>query len=215
MILVVCSIAFVTYGISVIDGNSIKGSGKLVKESRSVTDFTGIEAGGAVKLDVTNSSSYSVEVEADDNLMSYVETKVTHGVLVIGMKDGYSYNNSTIHVHVSLPTLHSLEISGASEGTASNISTDKLSLELSGASHLNIDGKASKLTCEVSGASSLKAGDLMAENVSVECSGASSSYVYASSSLTVDASGASKVSYSGNPADVTRESSGASSIVKR
>jgi len=77
----------------------ITGSGKLVKQQRAVTDFHGIEAGGAIEVIVTAQQEYNVEVEADDNVISHVLTNVKGGVLHIET-DMESINDATIRVRI-------------------------------------------------------------------------------------------------------------------
>jgi hypothetical protein len=195
--------------------NVVHGSGKIITEKRALSGFTAIDAGGAIEVEVSQSDSYLVEVEADDNIMPRILTIVENGTLNISMqdKDFDFFNNATVHVKVSMPKISGIELSGASHGIAKNIKTDKLNLEVSGASKLIVSGTASELNSEVSGASKLDAKDLIADNAEVECAGASKAIVHANTTLKIEAEGASKVIYSGSP-KVTEESSGASSIAQ-
>ncbi|HET9135848.1 MAG TPA: head GIN domain-containing protein, partial [Candidatus Kapabacteria bacterium] len=184
--------------------SEIRGSGKIISEKRSLSGFTGIDAGGAVELQVTQGNEFSVEVQTDDNIMPLIQTTVEDGTLHIFTKDHTSINETQIIVKVSLPKLESLALSGASKGTASQVNSDDLHLKVSGASKLSLDGSAKKmdvtasgasklsingtavdLSCKVSGASSVKAQELKAQNVKVDCSGASKSQVYASSTISI------------------------------
>ena len=194
--------------------NEVRGSGKVINQKRSVSEFTGVDVGGAIAIDVSQSAERSVEVEADDNVLPYVETVVENGILHIHMKEGSMFNNTSIHVKVSLPKLESLEVSGASKAIAKDIHSDKIKVEVSGASKVIINGTAKEAEYAVSGASTLKAKELVADNVAVECSGASSGHVYANTKLLANATGASHIGYSGSVNDVDRQESGASSISK-
>jgi hypothetical protein len=191
----------------------MQGSGRIISEKRTLSGFTAIEAGGAVDVEVSQSDSYSVEVSTDDNILPNIITKVEGETLHISRQDKDFFNNSTVHVKISLPKLSAIELSGASRGIANNIKSDKLNLEVSGASRLLMNGTVSELQSEVSGASKLDAKGLIADNVEIECSGASKAHVQANTSLKISAAGASKVVYSGTP-KVVEESSGASSIAQ-
>jgi hypothetical protein len=191
----------------------VQGSGKIITENRTLSGFMAIEARSAIDLEVSQSDGYSVAVSADDNILPKVITKVEDGTLKIEVNNGDLFNSFTVHVKISLPKLSAVELSGASHGIAKNIQTDKLRLEISGASKLIASGTASELYSEVSGASKLEAMDLMTNNAEVECSGASKAHVHATTTLKINAEGASKVVYSGTP-KVTEESSGASIIAQ-
>lgn len=214
-ILSVIAVCIITVVATAFNGTSIRGSGDLKKEKRTVSGFTGVDAGGAIKLDVVQADAFDVEVEADDNILALVETKVSGNTLEIHMNDDYTYSHSTVHVTVKLPKLRSLDLSGASLGKATGINTEHLTVGVSGASTLSLKGSAADLDIDISGASQLLADELNSDVVSVECSGASTCHVHANTSITMDASGASNVYYSGNPKDIVREASGASMIAKR
>jgi len=207
---VFCAILLLGFTVSCV---GVQGSGRIATEKRALTGFTAIEASGAIDVDITQSDSYSVEVSADDNILPKIITKVEGETLLIERNGDDFFNSSTVHVKISLPKLAALELSGASDGTAKNIKADKLNLEISGASKLIVSGTVTELHSEVSGASKLEAKDLVADNAEIECSGASKAHMHATTSLKINAGGASKVVYSGTPR-VIEESSGASSIAQ-
>lgn len=209
--------AVVCIGISIASSDelSIKGSGHLITDTRALHDFRSVRVGGAFTVDLNAGTDYRVEVQTDDNLVKYVETEVDGGILTISMKDGYSYSSGKIHIAVTMPAVEGIEVSGATTLNAANVHSSMLKLNISGASHLNISGEAESLECDLSGASTLAAESLKVGNARIECSGASRANVYASTSLKTDVSGASHVRYLGNPASVSNETSGASSVEKQ
>ena len=101
--------------------------------------------------------------------------------------------------------------SGASQLTA-DVTAGKVYGQVSGASKASLKGKAQNASYESSGASSLNAKDLVTENCTVECSGASKASVHCTSSLKAEASGASKITYTGDCEFVDKSASGASAI---
>ena len=93
-----------------------------------------------------------------------------------------------------------------------NLKNDSLKVDASGASKVKVDGETKNLDVELSGASRLDAENLKSENVSVDASGASNANVFVAGDLKVDLSGASHVNYSGNPKNLEKSTSGASSV---
>jgi len=191
----------------------IRGSGNAKTETRNLSGFKGIKAGGAVKLEVAVQKDFGVTVETDDNLLEYITTEVSGDTLIIGSKDRIS--PTLISVKVSMPELTGLDVSGATTAMVNGAKTDSLKLEASGASKVKIDGEVKTLEIDASGASGIDAENLLAENAQAEASGASSSIVNASNQVEAIASGASTVTYMGNPTNITQNSSGASTIKKR
>lgn len=191
-----------------------KGSGNAKSEKRNVSDFKQIEAGGAIALEVVAQKDFSVEVEADDNLLPLIKTEVSGDTLKISTADKIS-SKTKIIVKISMPELTSLDVSGASGAVVSDVKTDSLKLEASGASKIKISGAANNLESNASGASGIDAESLTVNDADVEASGASNTTVFAANNLKADASGASTIYYTGEPKNVEPKSSGVSSVKKK
>lgn len=192
----------------------VQGSGTSKTEARNVTGFTKVDASGAINVEVSSQKDFGVEVQADDNLLANIKTEVSGDTLKIYSEDRIS-PKTRINVKISMPEFEGLNVSGASSGSVSNVKADSLDLKASGASKIKIEGVAKELDADASGASTIDAENLKVEDADVDASGASSATVSASNDLKVDASGASKIAYVGEPQKIKQNSSGASSIVKK
>jgi hypothetical protein len=104
-----------------------------------------------------------------------------------------------------------LSFSGASKVEIGEINADKLILDFSGASKADLAGHVNKLEIETSGASHVNVEELYARDVDVNSSGASHIQVNAQKTLQVNASGASKITYKGRPT-ISKDVSGASFV---
>lgn len=205
---------FFAAGCSVGNLSGVQGSGNAKSEKRNVSGFTKIEASGAVTLEIDAQKDFSVEIEADDNQLPLIKTEVVGDTLKISTENRTS-SKTKILVKITMPELTSLHISGASGAVVSNVKTDSLKLEASGASKMKIDGKANDLESDASGASGIDAEGLTVNDAAVEASGASITTVSAANNLKADASGASTIFYTGEPKNVEPKSSGASSVKKK
>ena len=211
-------------------GPALLGSGLSKTESRDVAPFTAIEVSNAIQLDVVIGPEKNLTVTTDDNILSHVTTTVSDGRLRIDVDQSCS-SRIGIKVAASTPELQVLHGSGASTATVSRVKADHFQLELSGASrcelvveaetleaHLSgasqatLTGSSHELKIDCSGASQCNATDLAAKTVAAHLSGASNAKVNAGEKLGIHASGASTLRYSGHPADVTKELSGASTV---
>jgi Putative auto-transporter adhesin, head GIN domain len=193
--------------------NKIVGSGIVKTEQRDIGDFQKVDVSGAMNVEVVADKDFNVLVEADDNLLGQIRTELDGDTLKVYSK-GWLSPKTKITVKISIPNLEGIEVSGASNVTASNLKNEDLKVELSGASKLKIDGKTTNAKFDVSGASKFDGENLEIENAEIDNSGASSVLVSVTKNLTADTSGASRVTYIGNPA-VEKNVSGASSVVKR
>ncbi|HVF46676.1 MAG TPA: head GIN domain-containing protein [Pyrinomonadaceae bacterium] len=189
----------------------VKGSGTAASEKRELNGFHAVEVGGIFHVEITAQKDFGVEVEADDNLLRYIKTEVRGGKLSIEMDKKVS-SKHTMKIRISAPDIDELEVSGAANVTVNDLKNTGINVDSSGASKIKIAGETAKLIVDVSGATKVDAGDLKSENATVEASGASHVDVNVTGQLRADASGASKIVYSGSPANVEKKSSGASHI---
>jgi hypothetical protein len=192
-------------------GGGVKGSGNIKTETRDLPKFTGIDSGGAVEMEITAQKTQHVEIETDDNILPLITTEVKGDTLYISSEKRLSWNNP-VKIRISVEDLDSLNISGASKAVATNVKADNFKLDISGASKVKLEGEAASFDAESSGASRVEAENFKAVKVNARASGASKVLVFAADSVKADASGASCITYSGNPKNVTKNSSGASSV---
>jgi hypothetical protein len=190
----------------------VRGSGVIKTETRDVPKFTSIDIGGAADLEVTAQKSQNVEIETDDNLLPLITTEVKNGTLYISNTEKISWNRGGLKVRISVDQLNGLDLSGASKANVTGIRSDSFKLKASGASKVTLAGEASALDIDTSGASVVSAENLKSAKADVDASGACKVSVFATENIDADASGASRITYSGSPKSVNKKSSGASSV---
>lgn len=195
-------------------GGGVKGSGTAKSETREVSGFKAIKVRGALNVEVITQNDFGVSVEADDNLLEYIRTEIDNDTLEI-WSEGRISPKTDIKIKVSIPEIDAVDVAGASNVIVSNVKSDSINIEVSGASKIKIDGEATNLKSEASGASKIDAENLRTENAEVEANGASKVTIQAFNEVKADASGASKIYYSGDPKNVTQHSSGASSVKRK
>jgi len=201
---------------------STKGNKKVVKETRSIEAFTGIDVGGAFNVYFTQQEKTSLIVEADENLLEKISTNVNGETLHI--KSNNIKNATTLNIYLSAPTINNLNISGAASlknentlsgeslsikvsGAASvvlDINVNDLSTNTSGAGYLKLTGKAAYHDADASGAAELKAGNLETIKTTADASGAADVTIRASEEAKSETSGAGSISILGNPEITTK-----------
>jgi hypothetical protein len=219
-------------GCSFVTGPSVTGSGNLVTKQYPFTNFTGVSAGSVFDVTVKPGATPGVSVTVDDNLVEYLDVNTSGDRLNLHLKSNTNIRNGTLKAVVTMPELTSLDLSGASKGHvqgcrsakaldidmsgASHLEGDlesgDMHMGLSGASHANLKGTAGNLRLNVSGASHADLEGLQIKDANVDADGASHATVRPSGRLQARASGASNVRYAGQPANVDKQTSGASSV---
>jgi hypothetical protein len=190
-----------------------RGSGRMATEVRTVGDFSQLDVGSVFQVEVVAQKEFSVEVEADDNLLQFIRTEVNDGRLEISLSKSVKTSNP-MRIRISAPNIDRVEASGASRVNVSDLKNSEIALDTSGASKINLAGETSKLTVDVSGASQIDAGSLSASAANIDASGASHVNVNVANELTAEASGASRITYTGSP-NVRKSTSGASSVSQK
>lgn len=189
----------------------VAGSGVLKNEKREVSGFSRIDGSNAINVEIVIQDNFSVEVEADDNLLQYIKTEVSNGTLKI-YSEGRLSRKNPVNVKIGMPAIDALEISGASKASALNIKGEDLFIKANGASKITVSGEIRNLESKINGTSSVDAENLKSENVEIKVNGASKATVYATNRLEARANGASRINYVGEPASIDKRSNGASSI---
>jgi hypothetical protein len=86
----------------------------VTSEARNISDVTSIDLAGSADVDITLGETESLVVEAEDNIIPLIETKVQNGQLVIGRKSGAGYSSTKpVTVHVTLKSLAAVSLSGS------------------------------------------------------------------------------------------------------
>jgi hypothetical protein len=217
------------------DFNRVKGNGHVVSKSFDKTNFKNIDVSSSLDVVLKQGTDYSVRIDGEENILQLIEVRKEGDKLIVGFKDNTSISpTKDIKVYITAPEFHKLEGSGACTisnsgvitgnevtldlsgacNTHLNVDVNKLGIEASGASEIEVKGKAVYFSVEGSGSTSVSAFQLMSENATIDLSGAGDAEVFASQSLKADLSGAGSVSYKGNPPSVSKEISGAGSVSK-
>lgn len=204
-------------------GESVSGDGKLSREKRDLSGFEAISLAGHFEVRVRQSATPRVELEADGNLLPYIETKVVDGrhgkTLEIGIKRGYSVNSrQPMRVEVDLAQLRSVGIAGsgkvhvepmkseqlrlavAGSGTvmAPQLDASKVTMSIAGSGDIEAGGKAGELDVSIAGSGDVRARELAGEAVKVSISGSGDAEVQATKTLKVSIAGSGDVRYRGD-----------------
>jgi len=215
----------------------LAGSVNLVTEEMEFSDFSIVEVGYAFEVEITQSSSYGVDITADEHVevsrtgedeyerkltFDYIQVSKAGDTLTIGLKSGYTYRSShllrplTLRAEITMPDLYELTLSGATRGTFEGFnSLHELILTLSGASSLSARGTANDVLIIASGASHLELSDYPVHNANVTLSGASRATVNLDGRLDADLSGASRLLYIGEPTMGDIQTSGGSTVSEK
>ncbi|MFI5185628.1 MAG: head GIN domain-containing protein [Chitinophagales bacterium] len=217
-----------------VTGERIRGNGNLKTEERSPGSFKSVASHGSFNVYVS-SGEQSVKIEAEDNLLPYIETYVDGSVLHVQEKDNFWLRPSReVKIFVSLPDFESIHSYGSGDiiGQSKITNSSKLSLEVNGSANIKMDIDAPEIDAEtngsgdidlkgsvkswdgeIHGSGNIKAMDLKSENAIIKIYGSGDADVFADAKLDVHVAGSGDVRYRGN-AQVSSSIAGSGKVKK-
>jgi hypothetical protein len=212
---------------------SISGSGNIVTQTRHLNQFEGVKASGSIDIEVMNDQSQLVKVEADDNIMPYIITKVEDGMLDVHLKPNFMYHDINAKVYVSSSVLSKLSVSGSGSITSKDTLRDADEIEfkvggsgdidafveapsiiakIGGSGTVTLHGRTKDLNCSIGGSGDIKCANLLSEKTTASITGSGTAHVYASVHLVAKVTGSGDIYYSGNPTSPEIHATGSGSV---
>ena len=142
-----------------------------------------------------------------------IEIKVSGDKLIAKKRNGskWGYRGPKVTVYAASPNLTSISTASGSSFKGNVVAGD-LRVDASSGSNINVEGACQKLDLDASSGSNISLRKLECTSVDVDASSGSNIHVFASASVDVDASSGASISVSGNPSDVTKDTSSGASV---
>ena len=217
---------------------TIKGDGQVKKETRQVSDFTSVSTHGAMDVEISYGNSNSITVEADENLLPYIETSVDNGRLTIQPKMNANLKSrSKMVVYISMTKINFLKLSGSGNingkgdftsdsqtemsisGSGNiNLNFDKfqdLDLSISGSGNLTLKGNdVNTINAKISGSGNIDCSETKSNDVDAKINGSGNVKVYAQNSIDAKIAGSGNVFYKGDADKISRKVIGSGRVIK-
>lgn len=217
-----------------VDSNTIEGEGPITERNVEVSSFDQISISGGWEVTIVPGAAYDLQVNVQENLQDHVKVSINGSRLEVGV-EGHVSTDERMKIRISAPEIAGIYLSGASvlrseavlnasildlecSGASElylEVDCDEIALDVSGASEVYLEGQTNELTVDASGAAKYYGNSCRATSAQISASGASYAETNVTKSLKAEASGASKITYSGSPEQVSENSSGASTVRKQ
>jgi len=195
-------------------------------------DFQAVSVGWGMKLKITQSDKYSIEIKADKDDFRYLKVEKSGKKLRVYIDKNNYHKEDDIYVTVTMPSLEGVSLSGGSEGIVKfenpnkdfvselsggselkgNLKCQDIYLELSGGSEVTLKGSGKNMKIEGSGGSEVKMKDFSVKDVNADLSGGSEVQINMDGKINCDLSGGSEIIYWGTAILGDTDFSGGSSI---
>lgn len=218
-ILAFSALACGTTGITI---RRIGGSGEVVEEERAVEGFSSVNLAGIGHLYVELGEREALTIEAEDNLIGYIETEVKGQQLVISIRDGVNIQpEEPIRYYLTVVNLDEVIVSGLGDVNLPELEADRFKVLVSGGGNIDLDGltagsfevditglgdlnvdggEVDRQEIRISGGGSYNASRMESAAAEVTISGLGSATLRVSDTLDVVISGGGDVDYYGSPA---------------
>jgi hypothetical protein len=192
----------------------VEGSGNVITESREVSGFNEIVLGGTGRVVVDVTGTESLTIEAEDNIMPLLETRVRDGRLRLETTRSISPTVEIVYT-ITAATLEGFVISGSGIVEADTIDGTDFRVDISGSGDVEAEGTLSGLlSVSISGSGEFDGESLTAPEGTVDVSGSGNAVVNITEELEVSVSGSGDVEYLGAPS-VDSEVSGSGAVTHR
>jgi hypothetical protein len=210
------------------------GNGKVVTEERGVPqDFTEVKGSAGLDVYLTQGSENKIVVEADENLLQYIETDVENGKLHVTTSENIGRSKAK-KVYVTFKEINNIEASSGAEVTVNSavksqylslksssgaelkvdVFTQELNAKTSSGGELEVSGKATSLNADASSGSEIDAKKLLVINCNAEASSGAEVTVNVQEKLDTRVSSGGEINYYGTPVDLTGNKSHSGSVNK-
>lgn len=213
------------------DKETISGNGNVATTTRTLNaSFNAVHAKNGLDIRIEQGNTTKIEVQADENLQEHIFTEVKDGILSV-YSDVNIRSSESQKVYITVPDLYEIKSSsGASVKSENKLNFEKLELDSSSGSIIEVEVASKSLSCESSSGSSIRAKgktnslntesssgstinleNLLAKTGDSKSSSGSTTIVNISNELNAHASSGSSISYVSKPNSlIVDESSGGS-----
>lgn len=217
---------------------NVKGNGNIKTEDRQVGSFTAVENKGSFDVEISYGEPATVRVEADENILPIITTKVQDGKLVISTEKGGFNSSHRLKVYVSMTTIDGLAVRGSGNihGAGKFVGRGTTQLEVSGSGNLKLsfsefatvealvrgsgnmiltDGAIGNLNAAIYGSGNIDSYATTSKNVMAKTNGSGNVKVMVTGSLIAESNGSGNVYYKGSITNVNMKSNGSGKVVKQ
>lgn len=229
-------LAFIAISFIFTSCKKVVGTGPIVTETRTITDFNSISLEMDATVNITQGNEFKVDVLAQSNILDNIQTTINGTTLHVKHKNNIYIKSDPITINITMPSISNLDVSGSGSLNVINaLITSTLDVEVSGSGNIKIptlnvtnmnsqitgsgeikinSGTATNVVSEISGSGKLDMIYVISKSVTTETSGSGTTKVYAENTLDVEISGSGNVYYKGYPT-INKSISGSGKLINQ
>lgn len=215
----------------------ITGNKEVINQTRSIGNYDRIAVTGMMDVQLIAGNEGRIDLEAESNLMEYIETEVSGGQLKISVQKGVNLQpsrNYPIKITVPFENLDAVTLTGSGHvrntdiisarnfkvsvtGSGNmnlNLEVENLEGSITGSGDVKLRGVAREFKCSVTGSGDFLGYDLKVEKVNASVTGSGDIEITVQDELQARISGSGDIKYRGNPTKENFKTSGSGSVSK-
>lgn len=199
----------------------VTGNGEVASETRSVGDFNGITVGGSMHVFIRQGPVGNAKIEAESNIIPYIELKNNGDQLMVRFKHNTSINtHDPVSIYLTAPQINDLKLLGSGSiqtqdtltgargikvkiAGSGNIdlkmNAPEIDADIAGSGNITAEGETKNMEIKIAGSGDFKGENLKSENADVKIAGSGNATLFSSLKLNVKIMGSGNVYYQGNP----------------
>jgi len=167
----------------------VEGSGVVQTEQRPIAAFNKLRSGIVANILIIERNNAGIEISAQSNLLSLIETEVNNGVLYISFGKHAVSTDSTISIIIFTDKIDEMTISGSGSVNST----------LAISANLRCSGALDKVSVKLSGTGTINLSEMSVKQADVKITGSGNVSLNVAHNLNVDIMGAGIVYYRGLP----------------
>ena len=195
-------------------GNATVAKGPIRTEVRAEPAYSGIRVDAPADVTFSPSAKSQVTVTAPADVLPLVETNVTDGTLVIGLK-GPVVLSSPIAIAATGPSLAAITLAGSGRVKAVGLSGPALDISLAGSGVVVANGTVGQVAIRLTGSGDVDVASIRAASVRGLIAGSGTIRAFARDSVDARITGSGAFIVSGDPAQRASSVTGSGEILFR
>ena len=140
--------------------NSIKGNGSIETENRTTSLYDAIKISGFFDVELIQGDEGNIVIKGEDNLLSYIETKVINQTLYVKVKKGIRLKTSygkNILISIPIESVHKIALAGSGYVEGKTLITNEhLELSIAGSGEMSLNIAAKEIESSIAGSGDLE-----------------------------------------------------------
>lgn len=115
------------------DNHCIDGNGRVITQQRTMGPFNRVESNGEFEVYIYKGSDRTLEIEADENLMGQIITRISHNELIIETSNNDCLNPTRpVKITLSCQEIKGVDLNGSGRIWCDSTNTGEFDIELDG-----------------------------------------------------------------------------------